>query len=87
MTEEGRKTIIRHLKGIVAALEKEEPKKLHYRGQLIETCNNEEVMEAYNDLRRSNRYHYDKNWHDNFLSICKEVISRKLLKPDQISME
>jgi hypothetical protein len=44
-----RQTIIRHLKGIVATLEKEEQedKKFTYRGKKLEECSDEELLKMW----------------------------------------
>lgn len=40
-------TIIRHLKGIVAALEKEEEKKYTYEGRDLKECSEEEILKTW----------------------------------------
>ena len=50
-----KQTIIRHLKGIVAALEKEEePKELKLMGKMVKVCTDEEIKQAWLEIKNIN---------------------------------
>ncbi|MCK5608525.1 hypothetical protein KAR91_41975 [Candidatus Pacearchaeota archaeon] len=78
MQGETKKTIIRHLKGIVAALEKEEiPKVVTYRGVELKDCADEEILDAWEGTTHRSFWHLN-NCISIEIAIRKEIHRRKL---------
>jgi len=74
MTSETKKTIIRHLKGIVAALENDDIQKLvHYKGKILSECTDEEIREVY-ELSKDPKVEIN-----NVSAIANEVVRRGLI--------
>lgn len=75
-----KQTIIRHLKGIVAALEKEnEPQQLRYRGVLIPECTDEDLIKALNHLVNTENGHFIQNYFLTVQQIEKELDRRSIV--------
>lgn len=64
------KTIIRHLKGIVAALEKDkQPDIIHYKGIALPECSDEEITEAWGVWGNDE----DSRWLPNYFEFDRQL--------------
>lgn len=78
MQSKTKDTIIRHLKGIVAALEKEEmPTVVTYRGTALKDCTDDEIQEALQE-RLGRSFILLTDWQSMDIAITEEAQKRGL---------